>query len=103
MVVSSFTKHDRNGLVSLNESFRRTQWREAPYPGLQLGGELGLELAHGAVGIISLDEDFGSNGCLLPHVLQAVSLWKQKITMVMVKHLYDTFLESVNSEQHIYL
>lgn len=43
-----------------------------------------MELAHGAVGIISLNEDFGSDGCLLPHVLQAVSLRKkeQEITIV---------------------
>lgn len=54
--------------------------RGGSYPGLQLGGELGLELAHGAVGVISLDEDFGSDGRLLPHVLQAVRLWRQEIT-----------------------
>lgn len=46
------------------------------YPGFQLGRELGLELADGAVGVVPLDEDFGSDGCLLPHVLQAVSLEK---------------------------
>lgn len=44
-------------------------------PGLELGGELGLELAHGAVGVVPLDEDLGGDGrLLLPHVLQAVSL-----------------------------
>ena len=47
---------------------------QLPYPGLQLGGELGLELAHGAVGVVSLDEHLGSHGRLLPKVLQAVCL-----------------------------
>lgn len=81
--------HQFNTLVWLNKSSRRSQWRGVSYPGLQLGGELGLELAHGAVGIISLNEDFGSDGCLLPHVLQAVSLWKQDITADTWSH-FDT-------------
>lgn len=51
------------------------------YPGLQLRWELGLELAHGAISVIPLNENFGRNGCLLSHVLQAVSLWKQEITI----------------------
>lgn len=37
-----------------------------------------MELAQGSVGVISLDEDFGCDGRLLPHVLQAVSLLKHK-------------------------
>ena len=43
------------------------------YPGLQLRGELGLELADSAIGVVSLDEHFGRDGWRLPHVLQAVS------------------------------
>lgn len=57
------------------------------YPGLQLRGELGLEVAHGAVGVISLNEDFGSDGRLLPHVLQAVSLERQETTMNTQLHI----------------
>jgi len=49
---------------------------QLPYPGLQLGGELCLELAHGAIGVVSLDEHLGSHGRLLPQVLQAVCLWR---------------------------
>lgn len=71
------------------KSCLETLWSSKTYPVLQLRGELGLELAHGATGVISLNEDFGSDGSLLPHVLQAVSLWKDKVTIETWPH-YNT-------------
>lgn len=77
------------------------KWRGVSYPGLQLRGELGLELAHGAICVISLDEDFGSDGRLLPHVLQAVSLWKQDVTVLEINALSRYVVELTEGKQAI--
>lgn len=51
----------------------RTSWgpgvKHVSHLGLQLWRKLGLELAHGSVGVVSLNEDFGCDSRLLPHVL----------------------------------
>lgn len=45
-----------------------------PYPAVQLGGELGLELTDGAVAVVSLDKDLGGQGRTPPQLLQVVHL-----------------------------
>lgn len=81
-ITNKQTKKKDTGCGKISYLFKQpkscleTLWSSKTYPVLQLRGELGLELAHGATGVISLNEDFGSDGSLLPHVLQAVSLWK---------------------------
>lgn len=46
----------------------------SPYPVLQLGRELGLELALGATAVVPLDKDFAGNRRLLrPHLAAQTS------------------------------
>lgn len=101
-VVETWGHHFTNSVFYCDWSHSEEQWRGVSYPGLQLRGELGLEVAHSAVGIISLNEDFGSDGCLLPHVLQAVGLWKQEVTINTWSHVDTRPLWSLSIHQWIH-
>ena len=46
----------------------------SPHPALQLRGELGLKPAGGSFAVVSLDEDFISQRCTVPQLLQIVEL-----------------------------
>lgn len=47
------------------------------HPALQLGGELALKLAGGALAVVPLDEDLVGQRCAVPQLLQVVELWDE--------------------------